>query len=70
MTGALGVRAVLAVAADRAVDDPRVLSLQSFVADSKAVEHTGAERFEHDVGVLRQLQQQFATLVAFEVDAD
>ena len=65
MAGALGVRAVLAVAADRAVDDPRVDCLQSLVADAEAIEHARAERFEHDVGVLRQLQQQLATLVAF-----
>ena len=52
--GAVAQRAVLAVAADRAVDDPRVDLPQRLVADAEAVEHAGPEGLEHDVGVARR----------------
>ena len=44
-----GVGPVLAVAGDRAVDDPRVGLAQALVADAEPVEHARAEALEHDV---------------------
>ena len=67
---AVAERAVLAVAADRAVDDPRVLLLHPLVADAEPVEHARPERLEHDVVLLDELQQDRLALGLLEVDAD
>ena len=58
--GALGHRAVLAVAGDRAEDDPRVGLAHALVADAEAVEDAGAEAVEDDVVVGDQPQQGLA----------
>ena len=63
-------RAVLAVAADRAVHEPGVLLAQALVADAEAVEHPGAEGLEQHVGVAHQAQQHLAAPLVLEVDAD
>ena len=49
MAGPVAVRPVLAVAGDRAVDEPRVLLAQALVSDAEAIEHPGPERFEQHV---------------------
>ena len=49
VTGAVAQRAVLAVAGDRAQDDPRILRAQGVVAGAEAVEHARPEGLEHDV---------------------
>src|SRR5205807_7322710 len=54
----VSLRPVLAIAADRAVDDPRVLLPHPLVADAKAVEHPWPEGLEHDVEVAHEREQQ------------
>ncbi len=50
VTGPLRVRAVLAVAARRAVHDAAVARRHSLVADAQAVDDAGAEALDDDVG--------------------
>ena len=54
------LRAVLAVAGDRAVDDPRVHLSHPLVADAEPVEHAGPEGLEHDVVLAHERQQRLA----------
>ncbi len=68
VAGAVAHRAVLAVAADRAVDDPRVHRAHRLVADAEAVEHAGPEGLEHDVGAGDEPQQHLAPGGLLEVD--
>ena len=70
VAGAVAQRAVLAVAGDRAVDEPGVLLAQALVADAEAVEHAGAEGLQHDVVLARQAQEDLAPAVGLQVDAD
>ena len=67
---AVAVRAVLAVAGDRAVDQPRVDLPQAVVADAQAVQDARPERLEEDVGVAGEAQQHVAALVGLEIDPD
>ena len=62
VAGALDVGAVLAVAGDRAEDDPRVGLAHPLVADAEPVEDAGAEAVEDDVVALDQAQQRLAPL--------
>ena len=68
--GSRRIRPVLAVAGDRAVDEPRVLLAQPLVADAEAVHHAGPERLEQHVGAAREPQQHVAAAGRLEVDPD
>ncbi len=70
VAGAVAVRPVLAVAGDRAVDDPGVLLLEPLVADPEPVQHAGAEALEQHVGLAHEPQQHLAPRLRLEVDAD
>ena len=70
VAGAVAVGPVLAVAGDRAVDEPRVLLAQPLVADPEPVHHAGAEALEQHVGLAHEPQQHLAPRLALEVDAD
>ena len=70
MAGAVAQRAVLAVAGDRAVDEPGVLLAQALVAHAEAIEHAGAEGLQHDVVLARQAQEDLAPAVGLQIDAD
>ena len=68
--GSVAPGAVLPVAGDRAVDEPRVLRAQALPAHAQPIQHARPERLEQHVGVARQPQQDLAAPVALEVDAD
>jgi len=68
--GAVAVGAVLAVAGDRAVDEPRVLLPQALVADPEAIQNARPERFEQHVGAAHEPQQHVSALLGLEIDAD
>ena len=70
MAGGVAFRAVLAVAGDRAVDDPRVLLAHPLVADAEPVEHAGPEGLEHDVVFAHEPQQRLAPALVLQVEAD
>ena len=64
------VRAVLAVARDRAVDEARVLLAQPLVAHAEPVHHAGPERLEQHVVLAHQPQQHLAAALLLEVQPD
>ena len=70
MPRAVAVGPVLAVAGDRAVDEPGVLLAQALVADAEPVHHAGAEALEQHVGLAHEPQQHLAPGLGLEVDAD
>ena len=70
VTGTLGVGPRLAIARDRAVDDPRVDLSQGLVADAEPVENAGPKALEHDVVMRGQAQEGVAAGVGLQVDAD
>ncbi len=61
---------VLAIAADRAVDEAGVLLAHPLIADAQTVEHAGAEGLEHDVVLAHEAQQRLTAPLALEVQAD
>src|SRR5690349_9487255 len=70
MPRAVTVGSVLAVSADRAVDQPLVLCLQRLPAHAKAVEHPGTEGLEQDVGITSKPEHDLAPTLVLEVDAN
>ena len=68
--GAIAVGAILAVAGDGAVDEPRIALAQALVADAQAVEHARPKRLEQHVGVLREAQQHLSALLGLQIDPD
>ncbi len=58
--GGLALGPVLAVAGDRAVDDPWVDRAHLLVAHAQTVEHARAEGLQHHVVVAHQAQQHLA----------
>ena len=70
VAGGVALGAGLAVARDRAVDDPGVDLAHALVADAEPVEDTGTEGLEHDVVLAHQAQQHLAPALALEIDAD
>ena len=70
VAGAVAVRAVLAVAGDRAVDEGRVRLAQHVEADAELVEHAGPEALDQHVGRLGQLEQGLAAPLLLQVEAD
>src|SRR5215207_3168604 len=67
---AVAVRAVLAVAGDRAVDERRVRLAKYLVADAQVVEHTRPEALDQGVGGLDQLEQRLSAALLLQVDPD
>ena len=61
---------VLAVARDRAVDDPRVLLAHALVAHAEALQHARAEGLEQHVVIAHQPQQHLPSALLLEVHAD
>src|SRR5436190_1912595 len=70
MPGPLRVRARLAVARDRAVDDPRVRLAQGVVPATELVQDARAEALQHDVVVACEPEKSVATGLGLEVQAD
>ena len=68
--GPIPVRAVLPVARDRAVHEPRVLGAQALVSDPEPVEHSRPERLEQDVGVADEANQHFLAARRLQVHPD
>ena len=66
--GARRVRARLAEARDRAVDDARVDLGDALIVDAEAVLHVAAIVLDDDVGVLRQSHEDRLALGALEVE--
>ncbi len=67
---ALRVGAVLAVAGDRAVDEPGVLLAQALVADPEPLHHPRPKRLEQHVVLAHQPQQHLAPGVGLQVEPD
>ncbi len=70
MARPVAVGAVLPVAGDGAIDQPRVDRLEALPAHAEAVEHAGAEGLEQYVSVSGQPEQDLLALIVLEVDAD
>ena len=70
VAGPVPVRPILAVAGDRAVDEPGVLLAQPLVSDAEAVHHARAKRFEQHVDVADQPQQHFLAGWRLQIDPD
>ena len=65
-----GVRAGLAVAAERAVDEAGVAGADGVVVDAEALDDARTEAFDDDVGVLGELEEGFLGARVLEVEAD
>ena len=70
VSGRVALGAVLAVARDRAVHDPRVLLAHALIAHAQPLEHARAEGLQHDVRLAHQRQQRLAAAVALQVQSD
>ena len=68
--GILGVRAGVAEARGRGVDQLGILLVQSVPAVAQLLHRAGAEVLDHDVGLLEQLLEDLAVGVALEVEGD
>ena len=64
------VRAVLAVAADRAEDDARVRAAERLEADAEPVHDAGPERLDDRVGAGGEAEERGGALRAAEVEGD
>ena len=63
-------RAHVAEAADRGIDQLRVAGVQRFVAEAEAIHDAAAVVLHHRIGIVAELQDQFASRRRLEVDAD
>ncbi len=70
VAGAVGVGAVLAEAADRAVDQPRILGAQGLVVEAEATESADLEVLDQHVGTAGERADDGASLLGAEVDGD
>src|SRR5262249_14927268 len=70
VAGAVAVGPVLAVAGDRAVDDPGVGGAHRLVAHAEAIEDAGPEGLQDDVGAGDGPQERLSPLRVLEVQAD
>ncbi len=70
VAGAMRVRPGLAVAADRAHDDLRVLRRQRRVAEAELVHHAGTKALDDDVGALDHRQQRVALRRHLEIERE
>ncbi len=65
-----GVGAGLSVAAERAVDDARVSAAYGFVVDAEALDDARPEALDHDVRLLRHLQESLLGARLLQIQAD
>ena len=65
---AVAVRAVLAVAGDRTVDEPRVQRRQTLAADPEARHDARPEALEHHVRVRRQPEEDLTPCLGLQVE--
>src|SRR5690606_32490039 len=63
----VAVRAVLAVARDRAVDEARVARREGRVVDPEALRDAGPEALEHDVCAVDQAKKDLTPRLALEI---
>src|SRR5262249_45639102 len=70
MTHVVAIRAGLAKAGDCAIHQPGIARRKHLVADTQALGDTGAELLDHDVGALRQAQENLASRRALEIKPD
>ncbi len=66
----LGVRAGMAEARSRRVDELRVLGVQRLPAVAQLFHRAGPEVLDHDVGLLEQLLEDLAVGIGLEVERD
>ncbi len=70
VSGPLRCRAVLAVPARRAVDDAGVARRHGLVADAQAIDDTGSEALDDDVGRRGQREEGLPSVVVLQVELD
>jgi len=70
VTGAVLVRAALAVTGDRHIDQLRVDCLQCLIAHTEFVHHAGAKLLQHDVVLGHQLLDHLHRFRLFQVKGD
>ena len=68
IAGAIGIRAVLAKAGDRGIDQPRIGGAQRFCVEPELLEAADFEIFDDDVGLLRELANQRRALPLGKID--
>ena len=68
--GAVAIRAVLAEAGDRAVDDARLPRARLRVADAELVDGADAQVLEHDVGAIEQPEEDRLALGMLQIERD
>jgi len=61
--GAVAVGTVLAVAADRAIDETGVVGTQAVVADPETIQHARPEGLQQHVGIAGEPQQNLCARV-------
>jgi hypothetical protein len=64
------VRAVLAEAGDRTIDDPRLAGSRLVVVNPQLLHRANAHVLEHDVGPLEKPKEQVPTLRVLQIDLD
>lgn len=64
----LAARVVLAVARERAVDQPRISNMQCLVVDAELPCHSGTKALHHHIGAPCELEERRTGLLVFEVD--
>ena len=70
VTGPSGRNARLAVAGNRAVDDPRIDCRKGFVVEAQALHHAGTEVLRDHVGPGGEVQRELAAFRIFHVEHD
>jgi hypothetical protein len=70
VAGALGVRAVLAEAGDRAVNQARIFRRQTFVVEAEFSQPADLEVLDQDVGACGQLAHDALAILALEIGFD
>ena len=66
----LGIRTVGIEALDLGVDDARVDFAHLVVAEAQALDHTGAEIFDEDIGLFDQPAQDLLALLVLQIAGD
>src|SRR6185312_11622234 len=67
-TGCASAGAALAIAGDRAIDQPRIERAHVGVAETEPRHHAGTELLNQDVGAHEQRLELFAVGLALEID--